>query len=373
MADVRLKGFDISVYQKGINFDTLVSLGVKFIIMRAGAGSSKDSQVDNHVRECEKRNIPYGFYWYSYAKTPEAARNEARKCLEVIKNYNPTWPVYYDIEDKSQINGLTRAIRTDMVIQFCEVISEAGYIAGLYANPSWLISYLDKSRLLGKYELWLACWTENPNVPTKYNYGQKVWQWGADTVNGHKVDGDLAYYDYGADSKSNLNYKVTVGTFKTKVEAERYCEKVKADNLTAEISSFEAPPVIPEEPPAEETDFPYKVGDKVKVKECYHYAASDEENPVGGKRTAGLATVTIIAPGKPHPIHLVGERGTNGSDVLGWCNLADAEKVASKTIDQLAREVIQGKWGAGVARKEKLTAAGYDYAAVQRRVNELLK
>lgn len=38
-----------------------------------------------------------------------------------------------------------------------------------------------------------------------------------------------------------------------------------------------------------------------------------------------------------------------------------------------ACEVINGKWGNGVARKKKLTAAGYDYDAVQKRVNELMK
>ena len=43
-----------------------------------------------------------------------------------------------------------------------------------------------------------------------------------------------------------------------------------------------------------------------------------------------------------------------------------------KTVDQLAKEVLDGKWGSGDARKQKLTAAGYDYNAVQNRVNELL-
>ena len=45
---------------------------------------------------------------------------------------------------------------------------------------------------------------------------------------------------------------------------------------------------------------------------------------------------------------------------------------ATKSVDELAREVIQGKWGNGNARKERLTAAGYDYYAVQDRVNQLL-
>ena len=45
---------------------------------------------------------------------------------------------------------------------------------------------------------------------------------------------------------------------------------------------------------------------------------------------------------------------------------------AKKTVDELAKEVIAGKWSAGDERKQKLTAAGYDYNAVQKRVNELM-
>lgn len=45
---------------------------------------------------------------------------------------------------------------------------------------------------------------------------------------------------------------------------------------------------------------------------------------------------------------------------------------AKKTVDQLAKEVIQGEWGNGSDRKNRLTKAGYDYNAVQKRVNELL-
>lgn len=43
-----------------------------------------------------------------------------------------------------------------------------------------------------------------------------------------------------------------------------------------------------------------------------------------------------------------------------------------KTIEELAREVINGDWGNGQERYDRLTAAGYDYYAVQKRVNEIL-
>lgn len=43
----------------------------------------------------------------------------------------------------------------------------------------------------------------------------------------------------------------------------------------------------------------------------------------------------------------------------------------SYDVDAIAREVIQGKWGNGAARRRRLTQAGYDYMAVQTRVNEI--
>ncbi len=45
---------------------------------------------------------------------------------------------------------------------------------------------------------------------------------------------------------------------------------------------------------------------------------------------------------------------------------------AEPPIDEIAQEVIAGKWGNGDGRKARLIAAGYDYDAVQSKVNELL-
>lgn len=52
---------------------------------------------------------------------------------------------------------------------------------------------------------------------------------------------------------------------------------------------------------------------------------------------------------------------------------APAPKPVKKTVDELAQEVLDGKWDNGDERKEKLIAAGYDYDAVQDAVNAKLK
>lgn len=49
------------------------------------------------------------------------------------------------------------------------------------------------------------------------------------------------------------------------------------------------------------------------------------------------------------------------------------KKLSKKSVTEIAKEVIAGKWGNGAERKRRLTQAGYDPAAVQKKVNELLK
>ncbi len=57
----------------------------------------------------------------------------------------------------------------------------------------------------------------------------------------------------------------------------------------------------------------------------------------------------------------------------GWIALNFTQKSARKTIDQLAHEVINGDWDVGDERECLLRQAGYDYQAVQNRVNEILR
>lgn len=60
-------------------------------------------------------------------------------------------------------------------------------------------------------------------------------------------------------------------------------------------------------------------------------------------------------------------RKWKGHGKLPWL---EYEVVVTKTIDELAKEVILGKWGVGVDRKKRL---GELYQPVQQRVNEILR
>ena len=58
------------------------------------------------------------------------------------------------------------------------------------------------------------------------------------------------------------------------------------------------------------------------------------------------------------------------AEILGG---VEEVKPAKKTVAELVEEVLDGKWGNGDDRKNRLTAAGYDYNAVQDSVNAKLE
>lgn len=70
---------------------------------------------------------------------------------------------------------------------------------------------------------------------------------------------------------------------------------------------------------------------------------------------------------------VVGKRTIN----VGWGYIRGFARpkydTAMKSNVEVAKEVLEGKWGNGAERKEKLTKAGYNYAAVQNEVNKLVK
>ena len=85
--------------------------------------------------------------------------------------------------------------------------------------------------------------------------------------------------------------------------------------------------------------------------------------------TPGIAKVTHVAPGTPHPYHLIGENG--GSGIYGWCNAEDTDiiKISSQTSDEPVSYVKGQKiklidaplYSSSVASKKAATKKGVFY------------
>lgn len=61
------------------------------------------------------------------------------------------------------------------------------------------------------------------------------------------------------------------------------------------------------------------------------------------------------------------------SGLNGFAKTSDATESPKKSIDELAKEVLENKWSTGEERRTRLTEAGYNYNEVQAIVNEMVK
>lgn len=195
---MRTKGIDISRAQEKFDFTAAVSAGVKFVIIRAGIGRDEDTYFRRNIEQCRKLGIDFGCYWYVTATDSEELDRQINACIKTIGDEKPSYPVFCDMEEQRQIDNLTSKERTDMALEFCDRLNKAGLPSGVYANPAWLESYYQKERIVGKRDIWLAHWTESPDYQSRYDYGQKMWQWGIDSIGNTDVDGDICFVDYPA-------------------------------------------------------------------------------------------------------------------------------------------------------------------------------
>ena len=112
-------------------------------------------------------------------------------------------PVYFDIEDKSQ-NGLGRETLTNMCIEYCTTIENAGFWAGVYANKYWFESLLNKEVLGNKYTCWVAQYSIECTYSGKYDIWQKLSTGKLEGINGN-VDIDIMKKDLITDIAKTKN------------------------------------------------------------------------------------------------------------------------------------------------------------------------
>lgn len=255
---IKMRGIDVSQYQGNIDFAKVKASGIDFVIIRAGFGryeTQRDPYFEKNYKNAKATGLHVGAYWYSYAQSAADAVKEAQTCIKIIKGKQFDFPIFFDLEERSQFSK-GRAFCDSLVKAFCGELEKNGWFAGLYISRSPLQTYISPT-VAKRYALWVAEYGSRCNYGGSYG----IWQYSSTgRVNGisGNVDMDYAYIDYPSIMKSG---------------------------------------------------------------------------------------------------------GFNGY----------TKSSQKKSVDTLAREVISGKWGNGEDRKKRLTAAGYDYAAVQRRVNELMK
>lgn len=206
-----MKGIDVSKYQGVIDWAKAVKAGIEFAIIKATYGWDNDAQIDpqmvNNVQGCEANGIPYGFFHYSYAESPEDAAKEAAFFLRHIKQYKPSMPIAFDFEEPFQVGGTdNKGIKhggfspekqLSIIEAFMSVIEAAGYFGVLYMSKSALQRLYDYAPArVSKYSAWVAHVNVSAtNYTGKYGIWQYSWKGCIYGIKGD-VDMDICYLDY---------------------------------------------------------------------------------------------------------------------------------------------------------------------------------
>ena len=188
------KVIDVSYHNGTIDWEKVKAAGVEGAIIRCGYGMDQTDQDDvqfkRNADECTRLGIPFGVYLYSYADTDAKARSEAQHALRLVDGYQPSYPIYYDLEESGTESGVAERMKI-----FAEIIEGAGYWCGVYCNKSWWDNYL--SSLGDRYTKWIARYNNVLGMD-----GVDMWQYTSDgSVSGiaGRVDMNHCYRDFPAE------------------------------------------------------------------------------------------------------------------------------------------------------------------------------
>ena len=203
------KGIDVSKWNGTIDWNSVKSSGIDYVIIRGGFGSSTvDSKFKTYIEGAKNAGLKIGVYWFSYASTPEKAALEAKKCLETVSPYKNsiTYPIFFDYEydsvkyaNSTGVN-ITKYSATQIANAFINTIKASGYDTGIYTNKNFSDTYFT-DELINSTNLWIAQY----NTANTFNKSYSMWQYSEKGM----VPGISSYvdlnYTYFKTSKNNTN------------------------------------------------------------------------------------------------------------------------------------------------------------------------
>lgn len=189
VTDSELNGIDVSKWQQAIDWKTVKASGIKFAMLRLAHGTSKDIQFETYYTGAKKQKIPVGIYCYTLAKSVDEGIEEANTLLELLDGKELDYPIALDLESDNQIKNMSKAQRTQLILEYKQIVEEAGYQFVVYANLNWLNNYIDRTKLeKNKVDIWIARY-RSQSLGYGYEGGGNVRMWQYSSTG--KVDGIL--------------------------------------------------------------------------------------------------------------------------------------------------------------------------------------
>ena len=189
-------GIDVSKWQGTIDFEKVKASGCEFVIIRLGHQKGIDGELiidpyfKENIKKAKEANLKIGVYLYTYAKSIDDAKKQAKWVIDNIKDYGLEYGVSYDWESWSLYNKLSLSFYNFNKVRdvFLEEIENHNYQAMLYSSKY----YLENIWYPTKHQVWLAHYTSKTNYQGRYEVWQMTSSGRIDGINGN-VDINIAY------------------------------------------------------------------------------------------------------------------------------------------------------------------------------------
>lgn len=194
--DKTMLGIDVSNWQGDINWQKVKDAGCEFAMIRIGYGYSKgklvlDSKFKNNLKKAKEVGIKVGLYFYSYAKTNDEAKAQAKWIVDTLAGEKLDLPIAFDWEIwsgfsnyKINFDDLNKIANT-----FIDEINKANYEGVIYGSAF----YMNRVWNLNT-RTWLAYYTKNNDFEKPYFMWQLSGKGKINGINGY-VDLDILYLD----------------------------------------------------------------------------------------------------------------------------------------------------------------------------------
>ena len=199
-------GCDLSYHNQNVNWKELADAGCEFVMLRCGyrgyteGGLNKDEKFDEYAKKARQAGIDVGVYFFTQAVNEEEAIEEADYVLEIIEDYDITYPVAFDTEyindeeARTNTHEISDELRSKICIAFCERIKEFGYYPIIYASENWMRRNMDL-KMLTDYEFWAPQYLEENDFLFDFSIWQYTEKGSIPGVKGD-VDLDISMVDY---------------------------------------------------------------------------------------------------------------------------------------------------------------------------------
>ncbi len=195
-------GIDVSKWNGTIDWNAVKNSGVSYVIIRCGyRGSStgaliEDPRFKSNIQGAKNAGLKVGVYFFSQAVNEVEAVEEASMALNLVSGYGLNYPIFLDVESSGgRGDKIDAGTRTAVCKAFCSTIQNSGYTAGIYANKTWLTSYINTGSLTG-YKIWLAQYASSPSYAvTRHDMWQYSSKGKVSGISGN-VDMNISYMNY---------------------------------------------------------------------------------------------------------------------------------------------------------------------------------